>query len=283
MKLLCTRARGLVVNVNRCHCHCNPCPCEGYKLPLPSSVGWYEIGAFALTGNGKSSAQACAQGVVVILSSLLPVDCCFVNMMTHNMENPCTCTWGVLPTCWCLICVIFIVNFAWHNIQKQLCAQRNCYCWWIAFAPPLLHAMVVRISCKKGGSKYGSKVKRGCSWFPWARRMQRRDWSSLLGNNSGEGQRWQRSSLQPCCVAVYLESLRCDGFVCASSPQTSTWEEYDIVSWQVCSGDNGKLTRLHMITFEWCNAAPWRYCNHQMLTLNVCEAVPCWRSEIVNM
>jgi hypothetical protein len=29
----------------------------------------------------------------------------------------------------------------------------------IAFAPSLFHVMVVRISCKKRGSKYGKKVK----------------------------------------------------------------------------------------------------------------------------
>ncbi len=143
--------------------------------------------------------------------------------------------------------------------------------------------LMIRISCKKGGSKYGNKVKGGRSWFPQAWCMQRRDWTSLLGNNSREGWRWQQSSLQPCCAAVCLESPRCDGFVCASSPWTTTREEHDIVSWQVCSGGNGKLTGLRMMTFEWCNAAPWRYCNCQMLTLNLCEAVPCWRSEIVDM
>ncbi len=37
------------------------------------------------------------------------------------------------------------------------------------------------------------------------------------------------------------------------------------------------------MTFEWCNAAPWRYCNCQMLTLILWEAVPCWCSEIVDM
>ncbi len=70
MKLLCACAQGFVVDIDHHCCHCNCCPCEGYELPLPLRVCQYEIGAFALRDNGESSAQACAQGVVVIL------DCC---------------------------------------------------------------------------------------------------------------------------------------------------------------------------------------------------------------
>jgi hypothetical protein len=76
MKLSCACAQGLVVDINHCRCHCNCRPREGYESPLPSCIDWYKIGAFALTGNGESSAQACAHGVVVILSSMLLVDCC---------------------------------------------------------------------------------------------------------------------------------------------------------------------------------------------------------------
>ncbi len=95
-------------------------------------------------------------------------------------------------------------------------------------------------------------------------------------DDSWEGQRRWWSSFHPCCVAVCLESPRCDGFVCASSPWTTTQEEHAIVSWQVCSGGNGKRMHLRMMTFEWCIAAPWRYCNCQMLTLTWCCNRNCW-------
>ncbi len=70
---------------------------------------------------------------------------------------------------------------------------------------------------------------------------------------------WQ-SNLQPCCIAVSLESPRCDGFASASSPWIVTQDEHDIASWQVCSGGNIKLMCLSMMAFKQFNTAPLRYC-----------------------
>ncbi len=78
---------------------------------------------------------------------------------------------------------------------------------------------------------------------------------------------WQ-TNLQPCCVAVSLESPRCDGFASASSLRIATRDEHDIASWQVCSGGNIKLMCLHMMAFKQFNTVPLHYC-----TLNWCCAM----------
>ncbi len=83
----------------------------------------------------------------------------------------------------------------------------------------------------------------------------------------GQPKMWQ-SNLQSCCIAVSLESPRCDRFASVSSPQIATQDKHDIASWQVCSGGNTKLMCLCMMAFKGFNTAPSRYC-----TLNWCCAM----------
>ncbi len=102
----------------------------------------------------------------------------------------------------------------------------------------------------------------------------------------GRPKMWQ-SNLQPCCIAVSLESPRCDGFASASSHRIATQDKHDIASWQVCSGGNIKLMCLRMMAFKWFNTAPSRYCTLNwccaMLAQLICQMVTLKRDVILHL